>query len=272
MAIPRYNHTRMPTVTRPDGATIAWDAEGEGPPVLVASQVFSDRRFVEPLMKELARDHTAIIYDARGTGESSAGGPYDLETDAADMAAVAEAAAEPVVVVGLGNSSDSAVIFAADRPDVAKAVVVAFGNPAGLRASRDSEALSGSDSVVEALLGMLEKDYRGALRTVIATGNPQMSEDEIRDRVNRQEAYCPAEVALARTTAWREAQVFEQARSLGDRLWILQHARNPWFPADLIEPTRELLPEAQIHPIEDGHISRPDLTADFVRRITAAED
>ena len=112
-------------------------------------------------------------------------------------------------------------------------------------------------------------DYRAALRSVITTGNPQMTEDEIRDRVQRQVDYCPQEVALARLTAWWKSNAFEQARSLGGRLTILQHDGNPWFPGDLLEPMRELLPDARIEPVEDGHLSRPDLTAAEVRRITA---
>jgi pimeloyl-ACP methyl ester carboxylesterase len=259
----------MPTASRPDGATLDWESEGEGPLAVITPQVFSDRLVVRPLADELARDHRVVTYDARGTGASSSGGPYDLATDAADLAAVIDAAAGTAVVVGLGNAADSSVLLASERPDLISAVVVAFGNPAGLRASRQSEALSGSDSVLDALSEMLAKDYRGALRSVIATGNPQMEESEIRERVRRQEAYCPGDVAAARIEAWRTSRVFEEAQSLGDRLWILQHGQNPWFPADLIEPMREVLPEARIRLIEDGHLSRPDLTADVVREITA---
>ena len=237
---------------------------------VITPQIFSDRLVLRPLADELARDHRVITYDARGTGASSIGGPYDLATDAADLAAVIEAAEESAVVVGLGNAADSAVLLAAERPDLVSAVVVAFGNPAGLRASHDSEALSGSDSVLDALTGMLATDYRGALRSVMRTGNPQLAEDELRERVRRQEAYCPGEVAAARIEAWRHSRVFEEARSLGDRLWILQHDQNPWFPAALVEPMRELLPDARIRLVADGHLSRPDLTADVVREITGA--
>lgn len=259
----------MPTVTT-SGAELDWQVEGSGPPVVITSQVFSDRRVVRPLADELARDHTVVTYDARGTGASSPAGPFDLATDAADLGAIAEAAAEEaVVVVGLGNSADASVLLAADRPDLVRAVVVAFGNPAGFRASRGSDALSGSDSVLDALAEMLERDYRGALRSVIASGNPQMTDDEVRERVRRQEAYCPGEVAAARIAAWRNSRVFDEAHSLGDRLWILQHPHNPWFPAGLLEAIREVLPDARVEEIEDGHISRPDLTADVVRRITA---
>jgi pimeloyl-ACP methyl ester carboxylesterase len=260
----------MPTASRPDGATLDWESEGEGPIAVITPQAFSDRLVVRPLADELVRDHRVITYDARGTGESSPGGPYDLATDAADLGAIIDAAGETAVVVGLGNAADSSVLLAAERPDLVRAVVVAFGNPAGLRASHDSEALSGSNSVVDALAEMLATDYRGALRSVIGTGNPQMDEDEIRERVRRQEVYCPGEVAAARLDAWRYARVFNEARSLGDRLWILQHDQNPWFPAALIEPMRELLPEARIRLIEDGHLSRPDLTADVVREITGS--
>jgi pimeloyl-ACP methyl ester carboxylesterase len=259
----------MPTVSRPDGATLDWESEGEGPPVVITSQLFSDRLVSRPLIDELAPDHTVFTYDARGTGASSPEGPYDLDTDAADIGAIAEQASGPVVLVGLGNGSDAAVILASERPDLVRAVVVAFGNPAGLRVSGGTEALSGSDSVVDVLIEMMERDYRGALRSVITTGNPQMSEDEVRDRVKRQEAYCPGDVAAVRLAAWRASRVFDQALSLGDRLLILQHPYNPWFPAELIEPMREVLPEAEIRAVEDGHLSRPDITAGVVREITA---
>jgi hypothetical protein len=36
----------------------------------------------------------------------------------------------------------------------------------------------------------------------------------------------------------------------------------------MLEPTRELLPDANIEEVEDGHLSRPDLTAGVIRGIT----
>jgi hypothetical protein len=162
-----------------------------------------------------------------------------------------------------------AVLATSMSPDEAIAgVVVPFGNPAGVRAARRSEALVGSRSVLEAINEMLANDYRAGLHSVIGSGNPQMGEKEVRERVDRQVAYCPAEVAIARMASWRNDGVLDEAVALGDRLWILQHPHNPWFPADMMGATKELLPGANIEEVEDGHLTRPDLTAAVVRGLT----
>jgi hypothetical protein len=69
---------------------------------------------------------------------------------------------------------------------------------------------------------------------------------------------------------WIAADSEEAARALGDRLWVLHHPRNPWFPPELAERIPLLLPEAHVEEVADGALSRPDLTAAVVRRITAA--
>ena len=51
--------------------------------------------------------------------------------------------------------------------------------------------MASSDTVVDAFLGMCETDYRGALRSLVTAGNPQMTEEEIRERV-RLQAELPA--------------------------------------------------------------------------------
>jgi pimeloyl-ACP methyl ester carboxylesterase len=263
----------MPRAERSDGTSLDWEAVGAGPAVLITTQVFADREVSSGLIDELSTDHRVVTYDPRGTGESSPEGPYDNRTDAADLRAILESAVDaadgPAVIIGLGNAAEVAVLAAASAPrEMVGGVVVPFGNPAGVRAARQSEALVGSSSVLEAMDDMLANDYRAGLRSVIAIGNPRMGEDEVRERVDRQVAYCPPEVAIARVASWRRDGVIGEARELGARLWILQHPHNPWFPADMLEPTRELLPDANIEEVEDGHLSRPDLTAGVIRGIT----
>ncbi|HEX8856250.1 MAG TPA: hypothetical protein VF752_11685, partial [Thermoleophilaceae bacterium] len=70
--------------------------------------------------------------------------------------------------------------------------------------------------------------------------------------------------------AWIHGDTREQARALGDRLWILNHGTNAWFPDDLVELIRQEVPEAVFVDIEDGPITRPDITADAIRRAVAA--
>jgi pimeloyl-ACP methyl ester carboxylesterase len=250
---------------------LAWRVAGAAPPVLITTQNFAHRTVTSALVDELAGDHRVLVYDPRGTGESTRRGPYDTETDAGDLAALLEQAdAAGAVVVGIANGCDVAVLLGARHPHLVRGIVVPSGNPAGLRAARRSETMAGSEGVLEALEGMVANDYRSALWTVLTSGNPGMDEDEIRRRIDTQAEYCPADVAAARLRAWLEVDCLDEARSLGDRLHILLSATNPWFPDTLARSTRELLPEARVDEVEDGHLSRPDISAAAVREMTSS--
>jgi len=50
---------------------------------------------------------------------------------------------------------------------------------------------------------------------------------------------------------------------------ILGHRSNPWLPANALDIAREVLPDALIEAVEDGPVSRPDLTGAALRRLTS---
>jgi hypothetical protein len=91
--------------------------------------------------------------------------------------------------------------------------------------------------------------------------------------VRLQAEYQPQEMAVARLRAWVEDDALQPARACGDRLWLLcsEDGGGGWFPAgrEAAELSRQLFPDAHVEEIEDGIISRPDLTAAVVRRVTA---
>jgi pimeloyl-ACP methyl ester carboxylesterase len=259
----------MATVKTPDGVRIHWEERGEGPLVVIAVQVFAFPEFLADLIADLATDHRVVCYHLRGTGSSTRQGPYDIDTDAADLGAVIEEAGGPAVVVAMGDGCNRAVKLAAARPELVGAVVTPGGNPLGRKAAEGTEGLAGSESVVEALLGMMEIDYRSALRSMLGTGNPDLGEEQLQERVSLTVAHCPHEAAVPRMRQWAEDDSHEQARALGDRLWLLEHGLNLWFPIETLSRTRELLPQAHVEEVPDGPISRPDLTAAVVREVTA---
>jgi hypothetical protein len=100
-----------------------------------------------------------------------------------------------------------------------------------------------------------------------ATGNPQASEEDHRERVEIQIERCPQEAAVGRWETWAHSDTTEEALELGDRLWILLHPAMPWFPVELEDPLRRVLPDAHVEVIADGPVSRPYLTSG-VRGIT----
>ncbi len=264
----------MAHLVRPDGVRIHWEERGSGPLVVLAPYANAEPSVYDPLEAELASDHRVVRYDDRGTGESDRTGPFDMETGAGDLEAVLEQAGGPGVVVALGDAVLRAARVAARRPDLITALIVPGGSPAGRRHLEDSEALVASDSVIDAFLSMGATDYRGALRTAVSAANPQMTEAELRDRVNRQVSYQPQETVVARWRAWAEDDATAAGRECGDRLWLLysENMTGGWFPAgkEGCRLARRLFPQAHVEEIEDGMISRPDVTAGFVRRVTVS--
>jgi len=264
----------MPRVERPDGIEIHWESRGEGPPVVLVSYWNIVPGVADPITAELSRDHRVIRYDDRGAGESTREGPYDLGTAAADLAAVIEEATdEPAVLLSTADGPHRAVRAASERPDLVEAVVCVGGPPISRSAFPDAEAMASSQTVVDALLEMAATDYRAALRSLTTSANPQMTEQEIRERIDTQSEYATQEASLARLRAWTDADSIEHSRALGDRLWIL-HAPGlggGWFPTgrELESIITRTLPEAHLEEVDDGMLSRPDQTAAVIRRITS---
>ena len=219
---------------------------------------------------DLATDHRVLGYDLRGTGVSSRVGPYDIQTDAADLAAVLEEAGGDALVVALGDGARRAVRVAAERPDLAHTVVVSGEFPLGRIGDPGSQnALANSPAVLDAFLGLLETDYRTGLRTMMASsGEAEWHEEALRERLDAIEAHCPPEVGVPRMRSWIEDESRAAGQALGDRLWYLHYPGNAWFEGS-IEIVRRSLPEAQVEAVPDGVINCPKENASVIRRILA---
>jgi pimeloyl-ACP methyl ester carboxylesterase len=262
----------MAYLERPDGVKIHWEQRGSGPVVVLAPYANFHPLVYDPLEAELLPDHRVARYDDRGTGASDRTGPFDMETGADDLEAVIEAAGGHAVVIALADASHRAARVAARRPDFVDALILIGGAPTGRSRLEGSDAMVASDTVLDALMSMGETDYRGAIRTVVSAGNPQMTEDEIRERVRLQVSYQPRETTIARWRAWAEDDATEAGRACGGRLWILvsEGMTGGWFPsgAEAMGMSRRLFPKAHVEEVEDGMLSRPDLFAKAVRGVT----
>jgi pimeloyl-ACP methyl ester carboxylesterase len=262
----------MPLISRPDGAELHWEERGEGPTVVIANQFFAPLSVFDRFLDMVAARHRLVTYDPRGIGSSSPQGPHNLETDALDLAALIEETCDPpVVIAAMGDGGNRAVHVATDRPELVQAVVCIAGSPVSRIAGRGGEGLAASDSVLEALLSMMETDHRGALRTMIATANPDLDEDAVRARVAASAERCPQEAAAPRMRSWVEDEALAPSRAVGDRLWVLEDGTNPWF-VETTKRTAELLPDAHVHAVENGAVSRPDIAASYIEAITGVGD
>jgi pimeloyl-ACP methyl ester carboxylesterase len=259
----------MPLLHRPDGADIHWDEAGDGTAVLVANVLHGHPGMIGGLVRDLASDPRVITYDLRGTGASSRRGPYDPAVDIADLEALLEHVGGVAVAVAIGDASLRAARMAVARPDLMEAVLAPGTFLLAAAAARGTDALTGSRSVLRALSTLLETDYRAGIRSMVMSSNPNLSEEEMRERVDLVVAHCEQEAAVSRMRTWIRDDATDVARALGDRLWILHYPGNPWFPEELAKQMPEVLPDAGHEAVDDGPMSRPDLTAAVVRRITA---
>lgn len=268
---PPYAHW-MATAATSDGIELHWEERGPADgPLIVTSMHFSAPPTVfEGLWADLARDHRLVTYDLRGVGESTRTGPYEMQRDADDLLAVIEAVdGGRATVVAFGDGANRAVRAAAARDDLIGNVVGPAGNPVGREAAEGGGGgLAASSGVLQLLQEQMRRDYRAALREIVSSANPDWDDATVRERIEMNVAYCPQDAAAARLSNWIADDVLELSRAIGDRLWIVAHPNNPWFPVELADQTRELAPEARVLVAEDGPVTRPDLHAAIVREAT----
>jgi len=260
----------MPELERPDGVAIHYDVRGEGPLFAIAGHWSWSPEVFDSLYAELERDLSVLTYDLRGTGQSTRRGPYDMETDLGDLEALLEARGGAIGALALADAVNRIARLAARRPDLL-VNAICFGAPPVHRSNLGGEqALAGSDSVVEAFHEMIKRDYRGALRSMVAATNPQMDEAGRQARVAALVEHIPQEAAIGRMQAWLADEPVEEGQSIGERLCVLapsERAGTIWFPRpeELARLTNELFPEARLTVLEEGMVSHPAEGASMIR-------
>ena len=117
------------TVISQDGTRIAYDVSGSGPSlVLVAGALGTkDSPWSRKFAAEFAKDFRVINYDRRGRGASSDTGPYSVEREVEDLAAICRVAGDAPIVVGLSSGAALALEAAARGVPIGR--LVAFEAP-----------------------------------------------------------------------------------------------------------------------------------------------
>ncbi|KAA6220542.1 alpha/beta fold hydrolase [Streptomyces filamentosus] len=113
----------MKTVVSRDGTPIAYArygaGAGDGPAVVLVSGVRGTGAGELPLARLLARSCPVFVYDRRGHGGSGEAGPYAVEREFEDLAAVLAAAGPGAAVHGSGAGGSLALAAAAAGVPVA---------------------------------------------------------------------------------------------------------------------------------------------------------
>jgi pimeloyl-ACP methyl ester carboxylesterase len=253
----------MPLLARPDGVEIHWEQSGDGPGVLICNTF--NLTTLEPLVATLAESRRVVTFDPRGVGRSTLKGPYDLGTGVEDMEALLEETGSVEVALGVGDGAHRALRIADARPDLVERVVItstALGTPG----DEGGAGFSGSTSVLYALMSLMRRDYRSGLRQMMA--GSAHDEDFERERVEALAETVPQEAAIGYLEAWISAGSIDVARRLGERVTFLAYPGNAWFPLEVYESLREALTAACFEVVEDGPMTRPDLAAELLLRVS----
>ncbi len=141
----------------PDGA-LAWEAEGQGPPVVLLHGFTLDRRMWNRQAASLADRFTVVRYDLRGHGASPPpAGPY---RHADDLLALLDGLdLERPALVGLSLGGGVAGTFAAQHPDRLRALVLVESSLAGV---------AWSEELQRALAGVRDAAARGGVEAARA--------------------------------------------------------------------------------------------------------
>ena len=149
----------MATVNSADGTTIAYDAWGDGPAVVIVGGAFNDRNTWAELAQALAQaGYTGVTYDRRGRGDSGDTAPYALDREYEDLAAVAAEVGGGEPVHAHGVSSGGALLLRAAAGGVAVRSLSVFEPP-----FRTPGAPPPPERYVETLTGFVEAGDRSGL-------------------------------------------------------------------------------------------------------------
>lgn len=115
----------MQLVRSAQGVQVSWERHGDGAPLLLVHGSFSDHRTnwqeVTPLLAERFTLHAVA---RRGRGETDATSGHGVPDEACDVAAVVEAVAEPVFLLGHSYGAQAALAAAALVPERVRALVL----------------------------------------------------------------------------------------------------------------------------------------------------
>jgi pimeloyl-ACP methyl ester carboxylesterase/DNA-binding CsgD family transcriptional regulator len=249
--------------TSPDGVGLAYAVEGEGPPLVKASNWMThldyDRQ--SPVWRhwvtELSRGHTLVRYDERGCGLSDRqfDGTPTLDTYVADLASVVDAAGlERFALLGLSGGGPTAIEYAAKNPARVTHLVL-YGSYARGRYRR-GEAAAEQSRVYGDLIRLGWGGAVPAFRQVFSSMFiPSAGEEQKRWYDDMQQASSTGEMAARIWRSRTQTDVSETARSITQPALVLHARDDRAVPYDEGRRLASLLPDARFVTLEtDNHI------------------
>lgn len=131
---------KIQRVTSADGTSIAFEREGNGPPLILVGGAFCDRHARasgSPLAALLASEFTVLSYDRRGRGDSGNSADCSLSREVEDLAALIREAGGSAFVYGISSGAVLALAAASHELPISKLAL--YEPPIVLDAKRASQ-------------------------------------------------------------------------------------------------------------------------------------
>ena len=248
------------------GVELAWSERGEGPPVLLVHETAGNGSIWEEVAEELSDQASAITYDRRGWGASSAPEGYrrtTVEEQSEDAAALLESAdAVPATIVGAGVGAMVALDLLLRRPDLVAGTLL-VEPPILQMLPAATEALSEDQRRLEMAAGTGEN----VIDLYLAGGLPSLGAEVIRlpeeliAAASRRHGSVVAEMGIA--TGWRAP--LPRLAAAARRSTIVTAPSTPTLVRDASAALTAQLPAADAREVDSGpappHIGAPDQVA-----------
>lgn len=151
-----------------DGVRIFYEIHGQGPAILLTHGFSATSAMWRPQIAPLSRDHTLILWDMRGHGQSDYpddGSAYTEEATVADMAAILDATGgREAAIGGLSLGGYMSLAFHLAHPERVKALLIVDTGPG----YKNDEARAGWNANALATAERLERDGLAALQSASA--------------------------------------------------------------------------------------------------------
>ena len=238
-------------VVSADGTSIAFEAVGQGAPLVLVGGAFCDRRAKAsgtPLAALLAEKLHVSSYDRRGRGESGEQAPYALEREIDDLRALVTRAGGSAAV--FGNSSGALLALAAAAAGVPITKLVLFEPPVLLDAARAASF----EPLARDLARLVTEGQRGAAAERFLTEVVQVPPPALAG-LRRSPAW-PGLEALAHTLSYdvsltaRGSQYLELARSVTAPTLVLAGSASPPWMRDALGTLAGSLVNGRVHTLE----------------------
>ena len=247
----------------PDGVGLAYAIDGEGPPLVKASNWMTHLEYEResPVWRhwvtELSRGRTLIRFDERGCGLSDRHfeGTPTLETYVGDLASVVDAAGlEQFALLGLSGGGPTAIEYAVRNPERVSRLVL-YGTWARGRNMRGEGALDQArvlGDLIRVGWGGAVPAFRHVFSSIYI---PSAGEDQQRWYDELQQASSSGEMAARLWHSRSDVDVSETARRITQPALVLHATADGAVPYEEGRLLASLLPDARFVTLEsDNHI------------------